>query len=62
MNEADSKKPYICPDHPNAQIRHSWDETHYVLNGYPAGLGTKNHHRYECVECGRELAPPKESR
>jgi hypothetical protein len=50
--------PYICPEHPHAKVRHTWDQTHYVMSGYPAGTGTKSNHRYECAECGRELQPP----
>ena len=37
-----SKLPWRCSEHPNAQIRHSWDEKHYVLNSYPAGAGIKS--------------------
>jgi hypothetical protein len=48
--------PWQCPDHPNARIKHSWDEKHYVFNGYPAGEGIKSKHKYECNECGMELA------
>ena len=55
-----SALPYVCPEHPQAQIRHSWDQTHCVLNGYPAGTGWKSKHKYECTECGRELAMEKE--
>lgn len=51
--------PWRCPDHPDAMIRHSWDQTHYVLNGYPAGEGMRSNHRYECAECGRQLADEK---
>lgn len=48
-------KPYVCPEHPAAQIRHSWDETQYIMNGYPAGRAIKINHTYQCAECGREL-------
>lgn len=51
--------PWTCPDHPQAEIRHLWDQTHYVLNGYPAGQGIKSNHRYECAVCNRELAAEK---
>ncbi|KKL70421.1 hypothetical protein LCGC14_2105110 [marine sediment metagenome] len=45
-----------CPDHPDAMILHSWDETQYVFNdGYPRGSGVKKNHRWECNECGLEL-------
>jgi hypothetical protein len=50
--------PWICPDHPTARIRHYWDQTHCVLNGLPAGTGTKSSHRYECEVCRLELAQP----
>jgi len=53
--------PWVCPDHPDAQVRCSWDETHYVMNGYPAGTGIKSNFKYECAVCGRELAPDKEA-
>lgn len=49
--------PWTCPQHPAAQIRHSWDQKHYVMNGYPAGSGFSSNHKYECAECGLELAP-----
>lgn len=55
-----SNLPWTCPQHPEAQIRHSWDQTHYVMNGYPAGQGVRSNHRYECSECGTELAKPGE--
>lgn len=51
--------PWICPDHPEAQIRYSWDRTYYVFSdGYPRGGGVKTNHKYECAECGRKLAAP----
>lgn len=52
--------PYICPEHPMAQIRHEWDQTHYVMNGYPAGTGISSNHRYYCATCGRELSESEE--
>jgi len=54
------KLPSICPKHPDAPIRHLWDQTHYILNGYPAGLGIKSNHRYECSVCGLELCSEEE--
>jgi hypothetical protein len=49
--------PWYCPEHPAAQqILKSWDQNHYVMNGYPAGLGWKTNIVYECSECGRKLA------
>jgi hypothetical protein len=52
--------PSKCDKHPNAQIRHEWDQTHYVLNGYPAGTGVRSNHRYFCNECGLELCSDEE--
>jgi hypothetical protein len=56
MPDVQVELPWTCLEHPQAQIRHLWDQSHYVLNGYPAGTGVQSNHRYECVECGRELA------
>jgi len=55
-----SNLPSICADHPKAQVRHEWDQKHYVLNGYPAGTGIKGNHQYFCSVCGRELCSPEE--
>ncbi len=49
--------PYFCEEHPDAKIKHVWDETHWVLNGYPGGTGIKKNHKYYCAECGKELSP-----
>ena len=46
-----------CPDHPDALIRRTWDQNHYVLNGEASGTGWRTNIRYECAECGRELEP-----
>ncbi len=51
----DEPLPYVCPDHPMAQVKHSWDQSHYIIGGYPAGLGFKTNHAYACNECGRHL-------
>jgi len=48
--------PWLCPDHPEANVRHLWDQSYCVLNGYPAGTGIQSNHRYECAVCCRELA------
>jgi hypothetical protein len=48
--------PWRCPDHPDAMIRHSWDQTQYMVNGHPASVPLKSNQRYECAECGRQLA------
>lgn len=56
-----SNLPSICPDHPEAQIRHVWDNTKYVFSdGYPRGTGTNHNHRYFCNECKTELCSPEE--
>ena len=54
--------PWVCNDHPEAQVRKSWDRTYYVMNGYPSGSGIDSNFKYECAVCGRELAaePPAE--
>ena len=52
--------PWICPDHPEALIKHTWDETHFVWkDDFPRGEGIKKNHKYECNICGRELKPPE---
>ena len=52
--------PWRCPDHPDAQILHSWDNNYTVWgDGYPRGGHTSNH-KYECNECHIELAAPKQ--
>jgi len=55
----EDKLSWQCEQHPDAKIRKSWDQTHYVMNGYPAGEGVKSNYKYECAECSRELAPDK---
>ena len=57
------KKPWQCPKHPDALIKHSWDETYVVFrDGYPRGSGMKNNHSYQCGECGLELANNKRAK
>lgn len=58
VNDKAGELPYLCPQHPRAQIRHLWDQTHYIMNGLPAGAGFRKNHRYECAECGLQVAPP----
>ena len=48
--------PWQCPEHPEAEILHSYDESQYVMNGYRVGSVDVHNHKYECNECGRELA------
>lgn len=50
------KLPWICEDHPEAQIKRTYDQKQYILNGYPAGVPLKLNIKYECCVCGRELA------
>jgi len=51
--------PYICPEHPHAQIEESYDVKKYVYNGYPRGTGIKSNYKWACAECGRELSAPR---
>lgn len=60
MSEA-TALPWLCPDHPAAQIRHYWDRMRTEANwgpNRPRNLISQydHNHRYECAECGRELA------
>lgn len=51
--------PYVCPDHPAAQILHEWNRTQYIqAHGYPMGIPLDSGHQYFCSKCKRELAPP----
>jgi len=40
--------PWLCPDHPDGMIRHTWTLTRYVMNHMPSGLGSASDHRYDC--------------
>lgn len=53
-----SKLPWKCPYHPDSKIKESYDLTRYIYNGYPRGEGEKSNFKYECLECGLELAAP----
>ena len=60
MTDTAAVLPYICPEHPRAQVRHTWDRTQFVYgDGYPRGSGIDSNHQYECAICRRALAPPK---
>lgn len=50
--------PYVCPEHPAAQVRHEWNRTRATvrLTGASWEYDEPNGHRYYCAECGRELA------
>lgn len=57
--------PYLCPEHPTAQVRHSWDRTRTEVNWGPHRprillSKTDRNHKYECAKCNRELAAAKE--
>lgn len=58
FNTALGKVVRCCADHPGSDIKHTWDQTHAVLNGLPAGDGVKGNHRYFCATCGKELEKP----
>ena len=59
MSDKQQLLSWTCPDHPNAKVLHTWDQVHSALNGYPAGIGFPKNHRFECNECGQELAAHK---
>ena len=52
--------PSLCKKHPNAKIRHEWDQTYFVMNGYPSGRGIKSNHCYFCSICGTEVCSEEE--
>ena len=60
MGPKTKELPYICPEHPNAKVRHEWNHITYVWNGMPRGTGFDEGHQYFCVECNRELAAEEE--
>ena len=47
--------PYICPDHPEAQIRHEWDRTRTTVQLTGASWEIDKGHQYFCHKCNREL-------
>lgn len=53
------KLPYVCPEHPHGQVRHTYDSDIY---DYGKRLKKpKNHnHKYECAICGNQLAATRE--
>ena len=53
--------PWVCPDHPDAQIRHEWDRTQssHVLNGETRRDATFRLLRRWCL---RRWGAQKESR
>lgn len=60
VSKAAERLPWRCPEHPDAMIRHLYDQNHCVLNGYPGGTGWQSNHRYECAKCGRQVREPAE--
>ena len=48
--------PYICPDHPAAQVRHEWNRTRTHIHLTGAVNENDWGHQYFCNKCGRELA------
>ena len=54
--------PYICPEHPHAQIRHEWLRTYATarLTGASWEYNEPNSDQYFCAECSRELAAKPE--
>lgn len=53
--------PWLCLEHPHAQIRHEWDRTEHshTLNGERVVFSRSDaNHRYLCALCGRRLAAP----
>ena len=46
----------------NAPVKRVWNQNHYVLNGYPAGLGWSSDIHWECAGCGKRLEPNKRER
>lgn len=55
-----SEKPWVCPEHPDAQVRHEWDRTRTDVRLTGASWESDTNHRYLCAVCSRELAaPPK---
>lgn len=51
-----AEKPWACPEHPEAQIRHEWDRTRTDVRLTGASWETDANHRYFCAACGIELA------
>ena len=49
------KLPYVCPEHPKGQVKHTWDSDIYDC-GQRLTKAKEHNHRYECNICGRHLA------
>jgi len=48
-----SRPPTRCPDHPNAEILHTWEID--ILK--PGWAPIKTRERFECSVCGKQLYP-----
>ena len=50
--------PYICPEHPDAKIRHEWNRTRATarLTGASWEYDESGSDQYFCHGCSRELA------
>lgn len=54
--------PWVCPEHPEAQIRHEYTRTRSEVNWGPNRprhlmSQTDSEHVFRCHACGRQLAP-----
>lgn len=52
--------PYVCPEHPEAQIRHEWNRTRTTIRLTGAVNEYDHDHQYFCNVCGRELSAEPE--
>jgi len=50
------KYPYRCKEHPDAKVRHTWDED-YFRSGNKIGTPVIRNEKFECSVCGKRLAP-----
>jgi len=59
----DSDLPYICPDHPEAQVRHEWNRTRTTarLTGASWEYDEPSSHQYFCATCDRELSAERDT-
>lgn len=47
-----------CPDHPTAEVRHSWVRRQVRIMGVVnPSLDTDSDHTYQCATCWRYLLP-----
>lgn len=53
--------PWLCPEHPDAQIRQEWTVTRHTARLTGASWETREagSERCYCATCGRELAVPE---